>query len=732
MLYLQAFLALSFLVLVQCSFGAVSTSKDGDFQAIAQGSDSIAVYWRASDSGTVIYQNGIAYTDLPSVSSRTGYRQAIIEGLQPDTSYTFTLEKEGPVVSEKTWSRLPDKSQYDLLIIGGTASGVSAAVSAARLGLRVALVEETNRLGGMASNGLGSTDLRLPSRSNGFFEDFRRRVAAFYGAGSGLRYEPRVANAIIKSIVYEHASISMFLKTRAIEPIMSGSTVRGALVQDTASGNKAELCANITIDATYTADFSAAAGAEYRVGREARTDQEPHAGVIYFDDAAQEILPGSTGQGDGKQQSYAYLMTWKDYGDGGAPVIAEPPLYNPEDYRHSPQWEQTWNYTSGRLAAHKYEINQHPFGIDWPGINNDYPTAPEERRHEIEDMYKARALGYLYYFQNELGHKELGLADDEYLDNDNFPPSLYIREARRVVGEHMFTEADAYCARKTHRFDSIAIGDYPMDSHATEELKDPTARHKGEGEFWLAEYTPWYQIPYGVIIPKHIDGLLVTTAVSGTHVGYGTLRMESVRMSLGQAAAAAAYWSILYSKNPREINPAWIQDKILSQYSYISWNSDINRETRHFKAINFLSARGIFVNEALHPNQPLSREDALVVLGRLLKLENYPRGLEISPLPNPEEPVTRGQFALWLVEAKQKSSDDWGWVTPGQPSYFDVPKESPYYAAIETLRAHRIEGVMFEDTEPREFKPESSLARGDAAEAIHLAHRAYAMNFWMQ
>ncbi|MGB9620080.1 MAG: FAD-dependent oxidoreductase, partial [Armatimonadota bacterium] len=86
-------------------------------------------------------------------------------------------------------------------------------------------------------------------------------------------------------------------------------------------------------------------------------------------------------------------------------------------------------------------------GIDWPCINHSYPTADRNVRRAIEERYKDRALGYLYYFQNELGHRNLGLADDEFLDNGNFPPTLYVREARRIVGEYLFKENDVADAR---------------------------------------------------------------------------------------------------------------------------------------------------------------------------------------------------------------------------------------------------------------------------------------------
>jgi len=714
-----------------CLGGQLSTTRDGSFQAIAQKPYSISLFWKGEGEPPAPRRDGQKIAKLKwKLDGVTGFWVGSCSPLKADSAFTFTAGEAGAAVTEKTWCELPSYDRFDVLIVGGSASGVAAAVTAARLGLKVGLVEETNRLGGMASNGLGSTDLRQPARSNGFFEDFRRRVMEHYGEGNGLRYEPRVANAIFKDMVYSQPGISLFLRCEAARPIMLGDHVLGAEVRSCQSGSVGKLFAQVTVDATPTGDFAAGCGCEFRAGREPRTADEPHAGVLYYDDAKQAILPGSTGVGDAKQQSYAYLMVWQDNAPNPSRLIEKPRFYDPETYRHSPEWAKTWNATSGKLPNGKYEINQHPFGIDWPDINHDYPTATRERRLEIERMYKDRALGYLYYFQNEKGLSNLGLADDEFVDSENFPQTLYVREARRIMGEYILKESDVTNARQFHRFDSIAIGDYPMDSHATEDLKDHTRIDKGEGEAWLAKATPWYQVPFGVIVPKRIDGLLVSTAVSGTHWGYGTLRMEPVRMSMGQAAAAAAYWSILYSRNVREISPAWVQDKILSQYSYINFNTDIDRDSRHFKAINFLGARGIFANEAFAPKDALTREEALIVLNRLLLAEKYPRGMELSPLPSPTDPCTRGQFAQWLVDAKARTDSDWAAVTPDKPTYTDVPKDSPFYSAIETLKAHRISGLLFENPEIGLFRPDSPITRADAAEAIYLAHRAYAMNYW--
>jgi hypothetical protein len=713
-------------LLMECRADLPSTTPDGSLQAIAQGPYTICVYWRHEGRSAPLYADGTRIGEMAPESDKS-FACRSVTSLAPNTSYTFSLGESSPAVTEKTWSILPPQASFDVLVIGATASGVAAAVTAARMGLKVALVESSNRLGGMSSNGLGAADIRNPARSSGFFEEFHQRVNAVYGPEVRPRFEPRIAGAVMKAMVYEQPNITLFCRTDAIGAIRAADRVCGAEVCDRAQGRRGRLLAKVTIDATDCADFAAACGAEYRIGREPRTQAEPHAGVIYFDDRAQAILPGSTGEGDAKVQSYSYLMTWKNYQDKPAPLVEKPANYDPDDYRDSPQWNITWNATSGRLPNRKFEINQHPFGTDKPGVNYDYPCATQSRR-EIEAIYRDRALGYLYFMQNERGHANLGLADDEYVDSGNFPAGLYIREARRVMGEHILNESEVTNARRYFRADSIAITDYPMDSHATEDIKARDNRlDKGEGEMYLSSFTPWSQVPYGVIVPRRVEGLLVTTAVSATHVAYGTLRLEPVRMSMGQAAGAAAYEAILRNISLRRINPAWIQDRILSQHAYIYWNSDVTPATRHFKAIDFLAARGVFREQAFRPDARLTEAEALDALSRMIELEGgkpaAPPGRELR-----NEGVTRGLFARWLVQAKVTTDPTWRQApTRRWRSYEDVAADSPYFEAVEILRAHRITPGLFEGHKPGLFQPDALISRADAAEAIFLAHRPYAM-----
>jgi hypothetical protein len=598
----------------------ISTTVDGNLQAIAQRSDSINVYVRMDGKPVDLYVDDIP-RGVYQPSQSTGLTCIPINDLTPNTTHRFRIGQDGPEAWEKTWAKLHD-GDFDVLVIGANAAGVAAAVTCARKGLRVALVEDTNRIGGMSSNGLGLTDMRRPKASNGFFEEFRRSVVAFRGGGDGLRYEPRVANALLKSMVYQETNILLYLKCTATEPIMHGNKVIGAVVKNLIDGSTARITAKVVIDDTAMGDFSAACGAKFMFGREPRSQAEEHAGQIYFNGSVEEILPNSTGRKDKKMQSYAYLMTWKDYQDQPAPDIAKPAHYDPVVYQYSPEWKNTWAYMYARLAPDKYEINQHPFGTDWPGINHDYIKASPERRKEIDQLYKDRALGYLYYIRNEQKLNTLGLADDEYPDSDNFPPMIYARETRRFIGEYLMREDDVRGLRRASCPDSIAIGDYPMDSHAMEDLKDPNRLDRGEGEFFLKSFTPPYSIPYGVIVPKSVENLLIPGAVSATHVAHGTLRMEPVQMSLGQAAGIAAYLSITKTQRLRKIDPASIQELLLEQSGYIIFFDDVTPDTAGFRAIQFLGANGLFAGESFRPNDQITRADAADAIEKLAIIKN--------------------------------------------------------------------------------------------------------------
>lgn len=731
-------LALFFVMVIIISAGGVMAMGDSALSISSNGAEAIAVSSSAIDiyvppdhTGVSISRGDKEVGELPPGSKRLRD-----DHLEPNTSYTYTIKGLGsdPVsVTERTFPKLQDESSYDVVVVGATASGTAAAVTAARMGASVALIEETNRIGGMVSNGLGAADIRDKSRSSGFFEEFRARIASYYGIGNGLTCEPRVANAIMKSIVYGEPNITLFRMTRADDVIKKNSRVSGVKVTNIDTYEGGTINGRITIDATAEADIAAKAGVKFRVQREERTSTEPHAGFIYYDNNLGEILPGSTGASDNRVQSYAYLFVIKDY-PGQDKTVSEPYDYDAANYKYSPAWKDSWAFTSGRLPNGKFEVNQHPWGTDWPGINYDYPTDDRFDRGTTADKYKRRALGYLYYLQNELGMKSLGLAEDEFPDTSNFPPTLYVREARRMVGRSTMNESDIILGPSRAVPSSIAIGDYPMDSHATQEVTSPTERNRGEGEFWLLKFTTWYKVPLGVIIPNDTPGLIVSTAVSSTHVAYGTLRMEPVRMSIGQAAGTLAGIAISYGVPFEKIPAEAVQYRLLDQKAYLTWFSDVDASTKNFAAIQMLAVRGFFVGPDFRPNDNLTVEEAKWLMRRLVLVEkNGPSAEDESPPPTGGTPITRAQFAELLVTAKEETDKSWSTksIESSHYSYLTAGTETAKYA--EVLYKHKIDAEQWAGRPPSEqggpvFAPEDPITRADAAEAIWIAHKPVALS----
>jgi hypothetical protein len=653
--------------------------------------------------------------------------------LLPATSPAPMPTTEGPPsteVMERPEPAWPERLEADVLVVGASSAGVGAAVAAARLGSRVVLLEDTTRLGGMISNGLCATDLRDVRHASGLFAEFMARVRTHYGAGDGRRYEPHVANDELKAMVYGEPRLTVFTRVRAERVLLQGRRVVGVVARHLGTRKQAVFLAAQTIDATPEGDVAAGAGCRYRVGRERRTRREPHAGVIRYFRAEDRRLPGSTGRGDRRVQSYAYLIVVKDYGPGADRTIPAPPGYDPRDYDHTLEWPKSWAVTSGKLPNDKYEINEHPQGSDLQGINDDYPEAGPERRAQIARRYRDHVLGFLHYLQTVRGLKNLGLADDEFRDTENFPPTLYVREARRVMGLVTLHEDEVADARQQAQRRSIGIGDYPMDSHAVRPKSDWQSPDMGEGEFWLFKYTPWYQIPYGVMVPRDADGLLVAMAVSATHVAYGTLRMEPVRMALGQAAGTAAHFCARLDAQPRELPARFLQDKLPPQGVALSFLPDVTPDTRHYWAIQFLGAQGFFAEGPLRPDAPTTRAEAAAWLARLRAMDvgQWTAGsgqwaaAGEGAAGDGDAPATRAELARWLVQAK-------GWAPEASGRHYaDVPPEHPDAVTIETLTAHRIDSRLWPDRPAYGeagplFHPEAPLSHADFAEALFLAAR---------
>lgn len=486
-------------------------------------------------------------------------------------------------------------STFDVVVAGGTPGGIAAAIAAARQGHTVALVEDHAHLGGMAASGLGKSDIEHRGMIRGIFAEYveavRRHYLDRYGAESeayrlcrdGYYYEPSAAEAVFDAMVAAESAIRVYRSTR----LDGAETVAGRLVaarsRDRTTGEAFTLEARVFIDATYEGDLYAAAGAAFRVGRESRDDHgEPHAGEIWFDYQNAEILPGTTHNGDDRLPAWTYRLCLTTDPANAAPLETPPPGYDRAVY--APYLE---DLKEGRLGGPKRlvpgrgyypahfdtpvralsvaevpnnkvdaNINPRPLAFPFPEENAGYLEGNWQQRDAIAARHRNLALGLLWFIQNDAAisdeHRALArayhLPRDEFADNGHFPFQLYIREARRLVGLYTLTEhdvAETGATGYTRRHpDAVAVGEFPIDSFPVRK-RQPGDTIVLEGYLGMLEsITRPYQIPYRIMVPEKVDGLIVPVAASATHVAYSTIRMEPTWMALGQAAGTAAHLAI--------------------------------------------------------------------------------------------------------------------------------------------------------------------------------------------
>jgi hypothetical protein len=596
-----------------------------------------------------------------------------------------------------------DPSQsFDIVVISGSSSGVAAAIGAARLGASVALVEPAPVLGGMLANGIGNVDEYSTQALSGVYKEFTEAVKKYYAPemntdpvfqhhlhptlpaallppgttppnhfsstegvmdpDQGGRWEPHVGDAIFKKMVAVYPNIHVFYKRHAVHVIKEQQRVFGVVTCAATEPNAYAPCdqgtdltfyGKVIIDATPEGDIAAWAGVPYRVGREARSPLEPHAGYIHYYNLTGEIMPGSTGERDDAVVSYGLRITVENYDEKDYPrheIRTPPPGYNKADYEHGV-------YTGHEFNPHgKAEVNLYPFGSELEELNWSWPEASPAERERQYELFKNHALGFLYFLQHERKLR-LGLPDDDYTDNGNVPYEVYVREARRIVGEYTLNESDIlpFLTGRSRiqqiKEDAIAVAHDPLDSKPTHTKVELSSPDKGEGDFYINLVEP-YQVPYRSILPKEIDGLLVPTAVSATHVAYSSVRLDPSWVVMGQAAGVAAAVAVRHGTEVRGVRIDEVQRELLKQKCELMFYWDLPLDHPAFSAVQWLSIKKV--------------------------TEGYP-----DRLYRPDQDLTRAEMAPLIVNALQL------WPTISDQHFSDVPPEFHFFREIETLYDNR-------------------------------------------
>lgn len=509
------------------------------------------------------------------------------------------------------------KKEYnaDLIIYGGTSAAITAAVEAVNSGVSVIVVSPDKHLGGLSSGGLGFTDTGNKSVIGGLAREFYHQIFIHYNQekswtwqrkneygnqGQGTSavdganrtmwiFEPHAAEMVFEKWVKEKKI--QVLREELLNREASGIQKKGTRIEAIRTLSGKTFRGKMFIDATYEGDLMALAGVSYHVGREANSTYGEkwngvQVGVLHHGhwfksnispyvvpgDKSSGLLfgvseedPGQYGEADHRVQAYCFRMCLTDHAPNRVP-FKKPRNYDPKNYEllarvYASGWRETFNKFDP-IPNKKTDTNNHgPFSTDFIGMNYDYPEASYERRKEIIQQHEEYQKGLLYFMANDpsmpadvrAAYSKWGLAKDEFKDNGNWPHQLYVREARRMVGQYVMTEHDTFSDRVVSN--SIGMGSYTLDSHNVQRYVKPDGFVQNEGDIGVHPKKP-YKISYGALVPKEseCENLLVPVCLSSSHIAFGSIRMEPVFMILGQSAAAAAILAIKDDVTVQKVN----------------------------------------------------------------------------------------------------------------------------------------------------------------------------------
>jgi hypothetical protein len=511
---------------------------------------------------------------------------------------------------------------FDICIYGGTAAGVSAAVAAAKLGRSVLLVEPGRHLGGMSSGGLGFTDSGNKAAVGGLSREFYRRVGKHYGKDEQWTFEPHVAEKIYRDWIAE-AGVKVLFEHRLADVDKQGARIQRLLLEHVSADSinapgetlieHVPVEATTFIDATYEGDLMAGAKVAFTVGREAadlygeslngiRAVTPKHQFLTPVDpyvkpgDAGSGLLPliqngdgGTPGAGDQRVQAYNFRLCLTRRPENRIP-IGPPDGYDPRTYEILGRHLEGLTDSGKRVSInHVLKIDLMPEGktdinnngavsTDFIGESWAYPNAGYDQRRKIWHSHLRYTQGLLHFLMTDQRvpadlRKEIGawgLCKDEFIDTGGWPHQLYIREARRMVGSYVITQA--VCEHKQRVDDSVGLASYNMDSHNCQRVVQHGVVHN-EGDVQVAPSGP-YPISYRAITPKASDceNLLVPVCLSATHIAYGSVRMEPVFMLLGDSAAHAVSLAVEKETSVQDVDMKTLQQRLLEAGQVLAWH----------------------------------------------------------------------------------------------------------------------------------------------------------------
>ncbi|WP_073001718.1 FAD-dependent oxidoreductase [Mariniphaga anaerophila] len=510
--------------------------------------------------------------------------------------------------------------EVDVLVIGGGASGTMAGIQSARLGASTQIVEEGPWLGGMlTSAGVSAIDGNHRLHS-GLWAEFRQNLYDYYGGADSLStgwvskvlFEPSVGAEILLKMAQAEEKLTVQFNTK----LLKINQIDGGWLATFSSdkGDTVYIKTAVVIDGTELGEVAKMVGIPYDVGMDARSV------------TGEEIAPE---QANNIVQDLTYVVVLEDFGKGADKTISRPENYDPTPFYCTCQgrcdtsvfkrtlWDCGYMMEYGRLPNNKFMIN-------WPISGNDYyaniiDMSAEERDSTLEKA-KWFTRCYVYYLQNELGFKNLGIARNEFPTDDGFPMIPYHRESRRIKGKVRFTLNDLArpFSQKTALYRTgIAVGDYPVDHHHgayPDQSKIPDIHFHP---------VPSFALPLGTLIPAAVKNFIVAEkSISVTNIVNGTTRLQPVCMLIGQASGVLAALAVELGVSPDEVPVRKVQKHLLEAGAYLQPYSDVTPENSYWEAVQCIGSTGIIKGEGKNKgwaNLTLFHPDSVMTAPALLE-----------------------------------------------------------------------------------------------------------------
>lgn len=498
---------------------------------------------------------------------------------------------------------------YQVVIYGATSAGVVAAHTAAKMGKTVVLIATDEHIGGLSSGGLGQTDIGNKFVIGGLSREFYKRLGTIYGEPETWQFEPSAASKVFADYIKE-ANVPIIVNKRIESVNKENTAIKSLVLVNTlgAKGKKQEITGDVFLDCTYEGDLLAIAGVSYTVGREDNSvygevysgfhlpEYRKTSGYHQFPDNVDPyVIPGDStsgllwgigdksfvenGTGDKGVQAYNFRICLTDSAENRIP-ITKPKNYDPKKYelllralQAQPNETKIGSYFIWtKMPGRKTDVNNRgAFSTDMIGENHNWPEASFEERKEIFQKHLDYTKGLLYFYVSDKRvPQELrefvsnwGYPKDEYVDNKNFTPQLYIREGRRMIGRYVMTEHNVTGKQVVQ--DPIGMAAYTMDSHNVNRLV-VNGMVKNEGNVEIGGFKP-YPVSYQSITPKETEctNLLVPVSLSASHIAFGSIRMEPVFMLLGESAALAAAQAIDEKVSVQKIDYPTLKQTLLQR-----------------------------------------------------------------------------------------------------------------------------------------------------------------------